>query len=104
MTGAILRPATTSKKCIKKVMPDCRELLALFSPWSRQRWWVKHEIGLADAYDKRVVCVFQQVRIEDFDPDEDGRGPIEDVNIIDLNSLDDYFEELKGRIGQADGK
>jgi hypothetical protein len=27
----------------------CDELLALFTPWSRRRAWVRHEIGMADS-------------------------------------------------------
>jgi len=59
---------------------------------------VRHEIGMADALRKRIVCVFYKVTTADFDPLEDGLGPLDGINIIDLNSLGAYFEELKKRV------
>jgi len=85
------------KQRIQQEIPRCNELLALFTPWSRRRAWVRHEIGMADILKKRVVCVFYQVTIADFQADEDGLGPLDDLNIIDINSLEVYFKELRRR-------
>lgn len=73
------------KERIKEEIPKCNELLALFTPWSRRRTWVRHEIGMADVLGKRIVCVFYKVSVADFDADEDGLGPLDDLNIIDIN-------------------
>lgn len=54
------------KARISEEMPRCRELLALFTPWSRNRAWVRHEIGMADALKLRIVCVFYHVTVADF--------------------------------------
>jgi hypothetical protein len=86
------------KKRIHEEIPKCDELLALFTPWSRRRAWVRHEIGMADILKKRIVCVFYKVSIADFHPDEDGLGPLDGLNIIDLNNLGSYFEALKKRV------
>ncbi len=86
------------KKRIHEEIPKCDELLALFTPWSRRRAWVRHEIGMADILKKRIVCVFYKVSIADFHPDEDGLGPLDGLNIIDLNNLNSYFEALKKRV------
>ncbi len=86
------------KKRIREEIPKCDELLALFTPWSRRRAWVRHEIGMADALEKRIVCVFYKVSVADFDPVEDGLGPLDGINIIDLNNLGSYFEALKKRV------
>ncbi len=86
------------KKRIHDEIPKCDELLALFTPWSRRRAWVRHEIGMADILKKRIVCVFYKVSIADFHPDEDGLGPLDGLNIIDLNNLNSYFEALKKRV------
>jgi hypothetical protein len=83
---------------IHQEMPNCDELLALFTPWSRKRAWVRHEIGMADALKKRIVCVFYKVDIADFDPLEDGMGPLEQLNVIPLNELNKYFQALRKRI------
>jgi hypothetical protein len=86
------------KKRVREEIPKCDELLALFTPWSRRRAWVRHEIGMADVLEKRIVCVFYKVTVADFDPNEDGLGPLDGLNIIDLNSLDAYFDALRKRM------
>lgn len=52
---------------------------------------------MADALGKRTICVLYKVSIADFDADEDGRGPLDDVNFIDINALETYFKELRKR-------
>ena len=69
------------KAPIRQEIPTCDELLALFTPWSRRRAWVRHEIGMADALGKRIVCVFYKVSTRDFARDEDGLAPLSDLNI-----------------------
>ena len=86
------------KARIKSEIPKCDELIALFTPWSRGRFWVRHEMGIADAHQLRIVCVFYGVTLEDFDKDADGRGPLEDVSNINLNRFDDYLAQLRGRM------
>jgi TIR domain len=82
---------------IREEIPKCDELLALFTPWSRKRAWVRHEIGMADVLRKRVVCVFYKVAIADFDPQEDGMGPLEHLNVIQLNEFVNYLRALRNR-------
>jgi hypothetical protein len=88
------------KARIHEEIPKCNELLALFTPWSRRRAWVRHEIGMADILRKRIVCVFYKVTIADFDADEDGRGPLDDLNVIDINALGTYLKALGKRARQ----
>ena len=86
------------KDRIRSELPQCDELLALFTPWSRRRAWVRHEIGMADMLGKRSVCVFYKVTIEDFRNDDDGLGPLDDLNIIGINDLDTYFKSIAKRV------
>jgi hypothetical protein len=86
------------KERIREVIPKCKELLALFTPWSRKRAWVRHEIGMADALRKRIVCIFYKVSIADFDPQEDGVGPLDGLNIIELNNFKTYLDSLGKRV------
>jgi hypothetical protein len=86
------------KERIREEIPKCAELLALFTPWSRRRAWVRHEIGMADALRKRIVCVFYKVSTADFDPEDDGVGPLQGLNIVQLNELDTYFQALRKRV------
>lgn len=85
------------KQRIHEEIPKCDELLALFTPWSRRRAWVRHEIGMADILKKRIVCVFYKVTIADFLADEDGLGPLDGLNNIDINDLPTYFKALRRR-------
>jgi hypothetical protein len=55
-------------------------------------------MGMADLLGKRIVCVFYNVTLTDFDSDEDGRGPVDGLNIVDINALDSYFSELAKRV------
>jgi len=73
--------------------------LALFTPWSRRRAWVRHEIGMADFLKKRIVCIFYKVTVADFRDDEDGLGPLDGLNIVDINNLSTYFKALRRRAG-----
>ena len=84
-------------KRILQEIPKCDELVALFTPWSRRRAWVRHEIGMAQMQGKRIVCVFYKVTTADFHGDEDGLGPLEGLNIVDINVLDSYFKALQKR-------
>lgn len=79
---------------IREEIPQCDELVALFTPWTRRRAWVRHEIGMADYLGKRIVCVFYRVTTRDFAKDADGLGPLDDLNIIDINDLDAYFRAV----------
>lgn len=49
------------KARIHEEIPKCDELLALFTPWSRRRAWVRHEIGMADVLKKRIVTRSQSL-------------------------------------------
>lgn len=83
---------------IEVEMPKCRELLALFTPWSRQRWWVRHEIGMAASQRLRTICVFYHLKPEDFPQEEGGLGPIERSKIVDINEIDAYLKALAKRV------
>lgn len=83
---------------IRDELPKCQELLALFTPWSRQRAWVRHEIGMADGHRIRIVCVFYHVAPADFRPEDGGLGPIDGLNIVDINNVDAYLKALAKRV------
>jgi len=87
------------KQRVHDEIAKCDELLALFTPWSRRRAWVRHEIGMADILKKRIVCVFYKVTVADFQGDEDGLGPLDGLNTIEINNLSAYFKALRRRIG-----
>ncbi len=85
---------------IKREMPGCRELVALFTPWSVNRAWVRHEIGMADALNLHYVCVMYHVSLKDLDRNG-GRGPIHETNLANLNEFRVYLDELRKRVESA---
>ena len=93
-----IAPGDNFKERIRAEIPLANELLALFTPWSRRRGWVRHEIGMADALRKRIVCVFYKVSLSDFADDEDNLGPIDDLNVVDINDFETYLKSLRRRI------
>ena len=88
------------RKRIGREIPKCKKLLALFTPWSSGRWWVRHEIGMADQQKLRIVCVFYHVKIADFSADDGGLGPLDGLKIVDINEFETYLGALKKRVNQ----
>jgi hypothetical protein len=43
--------------------------------------------------------VFYKVTIADFQSDEDGLGPLDGLNTIELNNLTAYLNALRRRVG-----
>jgi TIR domain len=86
-------------KRLRDEVKACDDLVALYTPWSKARSWLKHEMGMAFGFEKRIVCVFYRVVLKDFDKDEEGRGLLQGQNIIEINRLADYLKELKARTG-----
>ena len=54
---------------------------------------------MADFLERRIVCVFYKVAVADFRDDEDGLGPLDGLNIVDINNLATYFKALRRRAG-----
>ncbi len=90
------------KQRIREELEKSDELLILFTPWSIHRRWIHYEIGAADALDKRIVCIFYNVTIEDFRADEGGVGPVEGLKTTAINELDTYFNEMQGRVARRE--
>ena len=53
---------------------------------------------MADILKKRIVCVFYKVTIADFQSDDDGLGPLDGLNTIDINGIATYFRALRKRV------
>ena len=73
------------------------ELVALFTPGSTRRNWVWVEIGAAWVNQKRVVVVLFNVTLADLDTGG-GRAVLEDLNLVQINDIEDYFVEVKKRV------
>jgi len=85
------------KHVIRTEVAGSDELLALFTPWSTRRNWVWVEIGAAWVNQKRVVVVLYNVTLADLDTGG-GRAVLENLNLVQINDIEDYFSEVKKRI------
>jgi hypothetical protein len=77
---------------IRQQIRDCGELVVLLSEYSVDRPWVLIEIGAAWVLEKRIVAVMDKLS-----PDQmpDVIAPFRGV---DLNEIQDYVNELVGRV------
>src|SRR5437588_13073685 len=78
------------KHIIREQVTKSDELLALFTPWSRQRNWVWVEIGAAWVNQKRIVAVLYEVTLADLDSGG-GRAVLNDLNLVRINDIEAYF-------------
>ena len=89
------------KQIIHKEITRSHELVALFTPWSAKRSWVWTEIGAAWVQDKPVVAVFYRMDLSDLEQNGQGKGMLEDINVVRLNDIESYFAEIANRINGA---
>jgi hypothetical protein len=86
------------KKTIHREIEACNELIAIFTPWSAQRFWVWVEVGAAWGQGKRIVAVLYGVTVPELEQLGGSRTILEDINILDLNRFDEYLSELRKRV------
>lgn len=86
------------KKAIHREIAACDELVALFTPWSAQRFWVWVEIGAAWGQSKRIVAILYGVTVSELEKIGGSSANLEDINVLPINSFDDYLAELRNRV------
>ena len=91
------------KQIIHREIAASSEVVALFTPWSAKRSWVWIEIGAAWGQDKPVVAVFYGMEVRDLEETGQGKGMLEDINVIQLNDLERYLGELAARVNGVNG-
>jgi hypothetical protein len=79
-------------------MRACQELLVLFAPWSVDRNWLWVEIGAARSWNMRIVAVLYQTDMGALDRDKGGTTFLRSRNLVDINDLEAYFEEVAKRV------
>lgn len=89
------------KQIIHTEIASSDEVIALFTPWSAKRSWVWIEIGAAWGQGKPVVAVFYAMELRDLEENGQGRGMLEDINVLQLNDMDRYLAELATRVTGA---
>lgn len=89
------------KQIIHREIAESQELIVIFTPWSVQRFWVWIELGAAWSQGKRIVAVFYGLKVSDLEERGESKTILEDINILDINDLNKYFDELRKRITGA---
>jgi hypothetical protein len=89
------------KQTIHREIASSNEVIALFTPWSAKRSWVWIEIGAAWGQDKPVVAVFHGMGLGDLEESGQGKGMLEDINVLQLNNIELYLTQLANRVNGA---
>jgi len=80
---------------IRRNIQECDEFLVLLSRYSIDRPWVLIEIGAAWVLERRIIAIIDKVTPEEM-PDI-----ITPYKAIDLNSFEEYLEQLINRAKEA---
>jgi hypothetical protein len=89
------------KELIRAEIARSDELVALFTPFSRDRSWLWVEIGAAWFARKRIVAITYGMNMEDLERDGGGRAILTDMHHRSLNDFDPYLHELRERIASG---
>jgi hypothetical protein len=89
------------KRIIHKEIAQSDEVVALFTPWSAKRSWVWIEMGAAWGQDKPIVAVFYGMALTDLEQSGQGKGMLEDINVLQLNDIERYLAEVATRANGA---
>ncbi len=82
-------------------LSHCSELISLLTPWSVDRNWVWTEMAAAWILGKRYVGVIYGLTLEQIDKEHGGLAVLSPTNVISINALDGYFDELSDRVKGA---
>ena len=86
------------KQVIRDEISSSREMVALFTPWSAMRSWVWIEMGAAWHQEIPILAAFYGMTIDDLDKNGQGKAILEDINVIQLNDLSKYLDQIGQRI------
>ncbi|MRS04794.1 TIR domain-containing protein [bacterium] len=89
------------KRIIREEIKASNELLALFTPWSAKRSWMWIEIGAAWEREIPIIAVFYGMEVSDLEDTGQGKAILEDINILNIDDLDAYLDQLRQRIKKA---
>ena len=79
---------------------DSQEMVVLLTPWALHRPYIWLEIGAAWGQRKRIVGVLYGVAVDDINKLEHGPVLLKRLNLVEINDIDRYFEQLAARIAR----
>ncbi len=74
------------------------ELLILLTPWAIQRPYIWQEIGAFWFQRKRIVGVLNGLTAKELSAREEIPISLKRSDLVDINKIDSYFEQLKRRV------
>lgn len=83
---------------IRNFLDDAHELLVLFTPWGFERPYVWAEIGAAWIRRIPIIVVLHGLSAKDFQSQPNAPVFLKKRDIIRLNDIDQYFEQLSTRV------
>ena len=84
---------------VREQLDRADELLVLLTPWSLQRQWIWVEIGAAFQRDIPIIVALHGLSPEDLRQNTAVPIFLLERNIVELNEINRYFEELRTRVG-----
>jgi hypothetical protein len=90
--------------CILDAVRASRELLVLLTPWSLKRPYIWLEIGAIWGLGRRVVGILHGISPNELVTQEGTPALLKRIDLVELNKIDTYFEQLKRRIINEGGK
>lgn len=87
---------------IRQFLERADELLVLFTPWAFERPYVWAEIGAAWLRRIPIVVVLHGLAVNDFQSHPNAPVFLKRRDIISLNRLDQYLDQLATRVSSED--
>ena len=85
---------------ILKAESTCSELVVLLTPWALSRTYIWLEIGFFRRGGKRIVGVLHGLSAKDIASDERIAVLLKKLDLVDLNDIGTYFDQLRRRVAQ----
>ncbi|ETR65325.1 MAG: hypothetical protein OMM_14427 [Candidatus Magnetoglobus multicellularis str. Araruama] len=89
---------------ILEAVRSSQELLVLLTPWGLKRPYIWLEIGAIWGLGRRVIGVIYGLSPNDLVTQEGTPALLKRIDLVELNNIDKYFEQLKRRIDETGGK
>ena len=83
---------------IREALDEANELVVLATPWAAERPYVWAEIGAAWILRIPIVGILYGISADEFQAKSKIPTLLKKRNLIDINAIDRYFEELQRRV------
>jgi hypothetical protein len=89
---------------ILEAVRTSHELLVLLTPWALNRSYIWLEIGAVWGLGRRVIGILHGLSPNELVTQEGTPALLKRIDLVELNNIDTYFEQLKRRINNEEQK